>query len=122
MGVGDRATQPSSLLTPTPPSRQALLALRVDSHAGPCWELDERLANALGAPLAALQARRPPSIAGESEAWQWGTTLVLALLQLRHHDRANAWSALVEVRRNGISTELMRCGMEVVCDLNLMGV
>ncbi|KAL1521908.1 hypothetical protein AB1Y20_021558 [Prymnesium parvum] len=106
----------------TPRIGRALLALRVDSHAGPCWELDERLARALGAPLWRLESRKPAHLEGASARWQWGTTLVLAMLQLRYHDRANAWSSLVEVRRNGIGTELMRCGMEVVCDLNLMGL
>lgn len=86
------------------------------------WALDERLAAALGAPLWLLEKRKPANLDGSSSSCQWGTALVLALLQLRYHDRASVWSPLVEVRRNGMNADLMRGGMEVVCDLNLMGV
>ena len=33
------------------------------------------------------------------EASDWATALVVALLQLRYHDRASTWSTLIEVRR-----------------------
>ena len=50
---------------------------------------------------------------------EWGTTLVLALLQLRYHDHSHAWSALVEERRAATQASLMRAGMEAVCELQL---
>ena len=46
---------------------------------------------------------------------------MLALLQLRSHDRASVWTSLVEERRMATRPALMRAGMEAVCDLNLMG-
>jgi hypothetical protein len=42
---------------------------------------------------------------------------VAVCAQLRFHDRASSWSALVEVRHRGIPRELMRKAMEAVCEL-----
>jgi len=48
-----------------------------------------------------------------------GTTLVLALLQLRYHDLTNIWSPVVEARRNATLQVLMRAAMEAICALSL---
>ena len=47
-----------------------------------------------------------------------GTTLVLALLQLRYHDLTNIWSPVVEARRNATPQVLMRAAMEAICALS----
>lgn len=103
---------------------QRLLALRVDTPSGPTWLLNDDLAQALGAPLHELRARRPkvgstaPRTTVPTDV-EWGTTLVLALLQLRYHDLTNIWSPVVEARRNATLQVLMRAAMEAVCALHL---
>lgn len=98
-----------------------LLSLRTDSWAGPSWPLDERLAAVLDVPLTDLVVRMPSTPAyvdgRPADATEWSTALVMALLQLRYHDRAGKWSALVEVRRNSMPRVLMRAAMEAVCEL-----
>ena len=96
-----------------------LLSLRTDTQSGPCWSLDAPLAQALGVSLVELETRMPPTSAYGSR--EWATTLVIALLQLRYHDRADRWASLVEVRRNATPPELMRSAMEAVCALQLAG-
>ena len=101
-------------------SLRELLALRSDSFLGPTWILDEALASLLGVPLAELVVRAPRREGGgdgRADLDDFGTALVIALFQLRHHDRASAWSALVEARRNAFPRELMRAAMETVCEL-----
>ena len=102
-----------------------LLALRTDSFVGPTWLLNDALASLLGAPLYELVSRKPPSdpppqLAGQGdvhltpEEWharqraemdEWGTALVIATLQLKYHDRASLWSALIETRSLGCTCE-----------------
>ena len=99
---------------------RALLALRVDSDEGPAWNLDQQLADMLGVPLRKLEERRPPletALGALAEPNDWATALVIALLQLRHHDRLPAWSALVEVRRHSFARELQEAAMECICEL-----
>jgi hypothetical protein len=101
-------------------SLRQLLGLRTDSFLGPTWILDAALAAQLGVPLAELEARTPRREGGgdgRADLDDWATALVIALFQLRYHDRASAWSALVEARRNAFPRELMRAAMETVCEL-----
>ena len=103
-------------------SLRQLLGLRMDSFLGPTWVLDEALAAQLGVPLAELVDRAPRREGGgggdgRADLDDWATALVIALFQLRYHDRASAWSALVEARRNAFPRELMRAAMETVCEL-----
>ena len=94
-----------------------LLELRTDAPAGPLWAFDAALAAALGVGLLQLEQHRPPAdVASEGE---WATTLVIALLTLRYHDRADRWAPIVEARRNATPPQLMRAGMETVCALKL---
>ena len=98
---------------------RSLLALRTDSYSGPSWPLDTRLASLLRVPLPELFLAMPAEVSagGQScEPDEWATALVITLLQLRHHDRAGVWSALVEVRRHSIPRELMRAAMTFVCE------
>ena len=53
-------------------------------------------------------------VAGPAE---WATALVVALLQLRYHDKLPVWSSLVEERRDSLPRELMRSAMESICEL-----
>ena len=126
MGIAPLLATPAPALPsaePKPPPSvdtdpvMRVLALRADTHAGPCWALDADLASALGAPLAEL-ARGRPEDAAPTE-WEWATTLVIALLQLRYHDRASLWAPIVDVRRRAMTPQLMRYGMEAVCALQL---
>lgn len=100
-------------------SLRTLLNLRSDSYAGPTWQLDEALAQLIGVPRAELASRAPmlESAGARAEPTEWATALVIAMLQLRYHDRANAWSALVETRRSGLPRDLMRAAMEAVCEV-----
>ena len=103
---------------------QRLLSLRVDTPSGPTWLPNDDLAQALGAPLHELRARRlkvgstAPRTTVPTDV-EWGTTLVLALLQLRYHDLTNIWSPVVEARRNATPQVLMRAAMEAICALSL---
>lgn len=97
----------------------SLLGLRTDSAAGPTWELDERLASQLHVPLGSLEQRRP-MLEGNPfpvEPDEWATSLVIAVLQLRFHDRLPMWSELVETRRQQLPHEVLRAGLQTVCDL-----
>ena len=69
--------------------------------------------------LESLEVRRPVieatgEVAGPAE---WATALVVALLQLRYHDKLPVWSSLVEERRDSLPRELMRSAMESICEL-----
>ena len=96
-----------------------LLGLREESYTGPTWLLDARLAELLGVPLPVLERRRPVlEASGEiAEPRDWATSLVIALLQLRYHDRISMWGSLIEVRRHAFPRALMRAAMETVCEL-----
>ena len=118
-----------------------LQALRTETSGslGPAWLLDEVLARALGAPLSELRQRRPASGSSSGSGSglgsgtggasrpraptdaEWGTTLVLAVLQLRYHAHMGRWAPLVEARRSATLADLMRSGMEVACELHLAG-
>lgn len=115
---------PSGMLA-TPPSPeeralQRLLALACDEGDGPRWQLSAELALAIGADICELR-RRPEGAAGTpgwaTPEWEWATALVLALLQLSHHERSELWEGVVEARREAMPPELMRAAMERVCAL-----
>ena len=91
---------------------RAASALRQATQAGPAWALDGELAALLHASLFELSGRRPPSGPTDTE---WGTALVIALLQLRYHDRASVWSPLV--LPGAVDAALLRSAMECVCEL-----
>ena len=73
----------------------------------------------MGVPLCTLEARTPAfdSLGGRASSSDWATVLVIALLQLRYHDRLPLWSEVVELRRHAFPRELMRAAMEAVCEL-----
>ena len=111
-----------------PPSTEleairALLALYTHGEdgedEGPTWHLDERLASLLRVPLPVLEERRPTLEAAASRVDQseWATALVIAMLQLRFHDHASCWGAVIEARHRGMPRELMRRAMEAICEL-----
>lgn len=134
-GVGGSETGGWSEAVNEDATLRQLLALRTDSFVGPTWLLNDALASLLGAPLYELVSRKPPSdpppqLAGQGdvhltpEEWharqraemdEWGTALVIATLQLKYHDRASLWSALIETR--SLSRVHMRAAMELVCEL-----
>lgn len=68
--------------------------------------------------LAILEERTPVLDAGTRAAPRdWATSLVIALLQLRYHDRISVWGHVIEVRHHSFPRALMRAAMEAVCEL-----
>ena len=85
---------------------QRLLALRVDAPRGRRGTTtSRRRSTAAARARAAAQGGLDRAAHGRLTDVEWGTTLVLALLQLRYHDLTNIWSPVVEARR----TRRCRC-------------